>query len=166
MQTVSSQQAHYCIFIRQWILPRPQKCPPDNFCPSYAVAGLSNPTFRQKSSPPRGWGITGHDASIDCLMPTPVPGAFIRQWILPRPKKVSTGHFFAPATLWPAFRIPPSAKKDPHPLGGDPFWRREWDSNPRWVAPSPVFKPGSLNRSDISPYGLYDSILPGKCQGN
>ena len=32
------------------------------------------------------------------------------------------------------------------------FWRREWDSNPRWVAPSPVFKTGSLNRSDISPF--------------
>ena len=30
-------------------------------------------------------------------------------------------------------------------------WRREWDSNPRCVAASLVFKTSSLNRSDISP---------------
>ena len=38
-------------------------------------------------------------------------------------------------------------------------WRREWDSNPRPVAGSPVFKTGSLNRSDISP-NLCASIVP------
>ena len=32
------------------------------------------------------------------------------------------------------------------------MWRREWDSNPRPLAGSPVFKTGSLNHSDISPY--------------
>ena len=31
------------------------------------------------------------------------------------------------------------------------IWRREWDSNPRLLAESPVFKTGSLNHSDISP---------------
>ena len=30
-------------------------------------------------------------------------------------------------------------------------WRREWDSNPRRVAASLVFKTSSLNHSDISP---------------
>ena len=30
-------------------------------------------------------------------------------------------------------------------------WRREWDSNPRHIAVSLVFKTSSLNRSDISP---------------
>ena len=33
----------------------------------------------------------------------------------------------------------------------DVKWRRGWDSNPRCVAASPVFKTGSLNRSDTSP---------------
>ena len=32
------------------------------------------------------------------------------------------------------------------------MWRREWDSNPRPVAGSLVFKTSSLNHSDISPY--------------
>ena len=31
-------------------------------------------------------------------------------------------------------------------------WRREWDSNPRLLAESLVFKTSSLNHSDISPY--------------
>ena len=30
-------------------------------------------------------------------------------------------------------------------------WRRVWDSNPRSLAGSPVFKTGSLNHSDNSP---------------
>ena len=33
-------------------------------------------------------------------------------------------------------------------------WRREWDSNPRHIAVSLVFKTSSLNRSDISPGDL------------
>ena len=36
-------------------------------------------------------------------------------------------------------------------LTGVDVWRREWDSNPRPVAGSLVFKTSSLNRSDISP---------------
>ena len=32
------------------------------------------------------------------------------------------------------------------------IWRREWDSNPRCIAASLVFKTSSLNRSDTSPY--------------
>ena len=55
-------------------------------------------------------------------------------------------------------------KKDPHQPTWI-FWRRVWDSNSRWVSPSPVFKTGSLNRSDNSPYGLNYSIRAGKCQG-
>ena len=31
-----------------------------------------------------------------------------------------------------------------------PYWRREWDSNPRALRP-PVFKTGTINRSDIPP---------------
>ena len=50
------------------------------------------------------------------------------------------------------------------PKGYEDFWRREWDSNPRWVAPSPVFKTGSLNRSDISPCELNHIISSGKSQ--
>ena len=33
-------------------------------------------------------------------------------------------------------------------------WRRGWDSNPRSLAGSPVFKTGSLNHSDTSPYPM------------
>ena len=32
------------------------------------------------------------------------------------------------------------------------LWRKGWDSNPRCVAASLVFKTSSLNHSDISPY--------------
>ena len=49
---------------------------------------------------------------------------------------------------------------------GERCWRREWDSNPRCFSASPVFKTGSLNRSDISPYvhlGQYSKI-PTACQ--
>ena len=50
---------------------------------------------------------------------TPVPGASIRQWILPRPKKHSTGMFFAPATQRPASSNPYSlAKRNPPQRGG------------------------------------------------
>ena len=34
------------------------------------------------------------------------------------------------------------------------FWRRVRDSNPRFLSESPVFKTGSLNRSDNSPCEL------------
>ena len=50
-------------------------------------------------------------------------------------------------------------------------WRREWDSNPRLIAESLVFKTSSLNRSDISPNAprhltavSYDIILSNICQ--
>ena len=63
---------------------------------------------------------------------------------------------------------PSRAFYTPTPLAGEPLrplgyhseskkqyfeeiWRREWDSNPRPVAGSLVFKTSSLNRSDISP---------------
>ena len=50
---------------------------------------------------------------------TPVPGASIRQWILPRPKKHATGMFFAPTTQRPASSNPYSlAKRHPPQRGG------------------------------------------------
>ena len=73
--------------------------------------------------------------------------------------------FYAAGRLHLMVRIPPSQKTMPPTRGGIVFWRREWDSNPRWVAPSPVFKTGSLNRSDISPYERNYIIPVQKCQG-
>ena len=43
-------------------------------------------------------------------------------------------------------------KTTPPLLGGVVFWRRVRDSNPRFLSESPVFKTGSLNRSDNSPF--------------
>ena len=46
----------------------------------------------------------------------------------------------------------PAKKKSPtHKGHGSFLWRREWDSNPRFLAESLVFKTSSLNHSDISP---------------
>lgn len=39
------------------------------------------------------------------------------------------------------------------------FQRRRWDSNPRSLSESPVFKTGSLNHSDTSPKQLSDSFI-------
>ena len=44
------------------------------------------------------------------------------------------------------------------------FWRRVRDSNPRFLSESLVFKTSSLNRSDNSPCGVDNTILPRKCQ--
>ena len=52
---------------------------------------------------------------------TPVPGASIRLWILPRTKKVSTGHFVTPASLGPAFRIPLTLRQQKQPPKGGVF---------------------------------------------
>ena len=58
----------------------------------------------------------------------------------------------------------------PTPLAGEPLqpleyfsifsWRRGWDSNPRPITESLIFKTSSLNRSDTSPriYILYGGI--------
>ena len=127
-------------FLRLWILPRPSK----KFHPEWGGMLLFRVDNIDVTS-------TAHYCDDDCLMPTPVPGAFIRQWILPRPKKVSPGHFFTPAAPGPAFRIPYAHQKRSTPTGVDLFWRRVWDSNPRFLAESPVFKTGSLNHSDNSP---------------
>ena len=60
------------------------------------------------------------------------------QWILPRTKKVSTGHFFA--HLWCAVLFESSsAKKESHTQWcGFSFWQRMRDSNPRKRSQSPV----------------------------
>ena len=39
------------------------------------------------------------------------------------------------------------------------YQRRRWDSNPRSLSESPVFKTGSLNHSDTSPKQLSDSFI-------
>ena len=57
-------------------------------------------------------------AANDSLMPTPVPGAFIRLWILPRPKKYVAGIFFTPATQGSASSNPSVAKKNTARMGG------------------------------------------------
>jgi hypothetical protein len=37
-------------------------------------------------------------------------------------------------------------------------WRRGWDSNPRPISETPVFKTGSINRSDTPPIQCHHSI--------
>ena len=76
----------------------------------------------------------------DGLMPTPLPGAFISPWILPRAIKQSTGLFDTPVCgLVPPFRIPnPMAKKKHTRMGVLLFWQRMRDSNPRERGQSPV----------------------------
>ena len=49
--------------------------------------------------------------------PTPLRGAFAGSWILPRPKKVSTGHFFAPPAAGPA-----SSNPQPMPTKKTTLW--------------------------------------------
>ena len=39
------------------------------------------------------------------------------------------------------------------------FWRRGWDSNPRYLSVSLVFKTSSLNRSDTSPQIFYFLVV-------
>ena len=72
----------------------------------------------QKDGHPNGWAsflfllytldiaFTFNSTTNNILMPTSVPDAFMRIWILPRPKKVSTGHFFTPLTVGPASSNP------------------------------------------------------------
>ena len=94
-------------------------------------------------------------------------GVILYKWKIPRSFHETTRDFLGGVggiwTLAPLFRRPT-------PLAGAPLrpleyysrakcntliqkWRREWDSNPRPIAGSLVFKTSSLNRSDISPCG-------------
>ena len=83
--------------------------------------------------------------------PTVLRTAFGKAGILPRAKNCPPDSF-SPGCAWVALSNPASSLTKKCPQMGALFcWRREWDSNPRWVAPSPVFKTGSLNHSDISP---------------
>ncbi len=77
---------------------------------------------------------------LKCTQAHTRPGAFLRTWILPRAKKVSTGHFFAPVcALVPPFQIPNPMLKIPHTrMGMGNFWQRMRDSNPRERSQSPV----------------------------
>ena len=55
-------------------------------------------------------------------------------------------------TLQKHTRFQKNGKNPPDIVSSGYFiWRREWDSNPRRVAASLVFKTSSLNHSDISP---------------
>ena len=80
-----------------WILPRPKNSPPDCF-----LNGLSNPII---------YKITGTQRVSRCgtcsaPLPTSIRDAVKGAGILPRAKKVSTGHFFTLPTVGPLFRIP------------------------------------------------------------
>jgi hypothetical protein len=40
------------------------------------------------------------------------------------------------------------------------FWRRGWDSNPRWLITTPLFESGTFNHSDTSPIcEVYQRVL-------
>ena len=142
-----------------------KKCPPDTFLPRLCRGRPfeSQTPISNKSLP--HWGrllllcdldtidvtFTVHHCDHNSLMPTPVAGAFIRLWILPRPKN-SPPDCFYPGCAGAGLSNPvrPS-KNDTIQKDGVVFWRRVWDSNPRFLAESPVFKTGSLNHSDNSP---------------
>ena len=55
----------------------------------------------------------------------------------------------APTNRWLLF-MPTFSAKQKTAFGGF-VWRRRWDSNPRYLAVSLVFKTSSLNHSDTSP---------------
>src|SRR5215208_4609117 len=51
-----------------------------------------------------------------------------------------------------------------------PFWRRGWDSNPRWLITTPLFESGTFNHSDTSPtcevYQRCPAIRRQNCPGD
>ena len=98
----------------------------------------------------------------DSLLPTPVPGAFIRLWILPRTKKVSTGHFFALPPVGPSFRIPAAhLKKRGTPMGCPAFWRSSRDSNPGdTFMPYEISSHASSTSLSTAPYNLLIIPIP------
>ncbi len=60
-----------------------------------------------------------HYYDPDALPSTPVPGASVGAWILPRANKVSPGHFVTPVcALVPPFRVPWLIKKFQTPQWG------------------------------------------------
>ena len=73
------------------------------------------------------------------FLSTPTRGASRNQRILPRTKKVSTGHFFTPVCgLVPSFRIPqPIQIRKPTRWVGFLIWSEYRDSNPRPLGPEP-----------------------------
>ena len=46
------------------------------------------------------------------------------------------------------------------------IWRRGWDSNPRPLSESLVFKTSSLNHSDTSPHAYYPNFYPAMTLAN
>ena len=140
-----------------------KKCPPDTFLPALRPGRPFESHSLPIEKPPEGGLLIVVSISGYVHLSTSLRDASKCTWILPRPKKVSTGHFFTRPSAGPAFRIPLSANRKTARRRSF-YWRREWDSNPRWVAPSPVFKTGSLNPSDISPCALNYTILTEKSQ--
>ena len=101
---------------------------------------------------PAAWILlSNYSATNNILMPTPVPDAFMRIWILPRPKKHATGMFFTLPPVGPASSNPYSPPIKTAARRRRFYWRRVRDSNPRFLAESLVFKTSSLNHSDNSP---------------
>ena len=86
----------------------------------FAGAGLTSPISRTKKGAPQAY--SGFFVALRFAMDGgPGPQApFRHPWTLPRPKKQSTGLFFAPAPPGPAFRVPSLAPKGA-PVGR-PFW--------------------------------------------
>ena len=108
-----------------WILPRPKKVSTGHFFTPPAVGPASSNPY---SAPKRNAARRRHfpllllvytldivlfysSATNNSPMPTPLPGAFIGLWILPRPKKQSTGLFLTLPSVGSVFRIPTLRQK-------------------------------------------------------
>ena len=96
------------------------------FASPAAMPASSNPSVAKKNTARMGGVLFGgcectlsiflllyFFAANDSLMPTPVPGAFIRLWILPRPKKYVAGIFFPLLRRGRPLQIPPLPKRTP-----------------------------------------------------
>ena len=74
----------------------------------------------------------------DFFQPTSLRDAFCQKWILPRPKKQSTGLFLTLTSFGPVFRIPmPIQIRKPTLWVSFPIWSEYRDSNPRPLGPEP-----------------------------
>ena len=129
-----------------------KKCPPDTFLPrlrrgrpfeSHHCTHMENAT--RKGGIFYVYDLDTIDVSTISpycdqysLMPTPVPGAFIRLWILPRPKN-SPPDCFYPGCAGAGLSNPITASTWKMPPGRVAFsmWSEWRDSNPRPLGPEP-----------------------------
>ena len=93
----------------------------------------------------------------DFLQPTSLRGAFCRKWILPRPKKQSTGLFLTFTSFGPVFRIPtPIQIRKPTRRVSFLIWSEYRDSNPRPLGPEPSAIPNfAIPRNPIYYNGIF-----------